>query len=94
MTTQTCKDRIEGEWANTRQDLNRSTDEELSDTKHGKFLSYDYVESKMYNSTRKNNASIGYWRYQMSWGDLLTRYAFTITIRLLTRFLIGLTVQR
>ena len=63
MTTQRCEDRIEGEWANTRQDLNRSTDEELSDTKHGKFLSYDYVESKMYNSTRKNNASIGYWSY-------------------------------
>ena len=68
MTTQTCEDRIEGEWAKTRQDLNRSTDEELADIKQGKFLCYDYIESKMYNSTRKNNASIGYWRYQMSTG--------------------------
>ena len=31
MTTQTCKDRIEGEWAKTRQDLNRTTDEELAE---------------------------------------------------------------
>ena len=68
MTTQTCKDRIQGEWANTREDLNRSTDEELSDTKHGKFLSYERCILYRINSTRKNNASIGYWRYQMSWG--------------------------
>ena len=63
-----CKDLIQDKWAKTRQDLNRSTDEELADTKHGKFLSYDYVKANTFANDRGEHPHEGYWRYQMSWG--------------------------